>query len=261
MADTQQQIAELSKKITELETKMGGICGEVAELRTIMGPFITRYQTLILPFYEALAGTQREIADRRVAMGDKSAIHPGEPRSPLDRFFEDPNVQEQYERAWQGKKAPRASGPLHLTAASPEIKSLYAGVVAHLHPELAKDKAERERRRQIMTKVDEAYVRRDQISLQAMVDTYQDRSNLLSEAPDDVVAALRERVVLTETAIGKVEGQKFDLRYGLIAKIKAYAEQLWAEEKRDLLGELSREVQRSLDAAQAELETLRASGG
>jgi hypothetical protein len=260
MADTQQQIAELSSKISALQSRLGDLCGEVAELNTIMAPFLARYQSLIWPYYETLANVQREIADRRVAMGDKSAVAPGEARSPLDRFFEDPNVQEQYERAWQGKKATRPTGPLNMSFAPPEIKQIYGEVVGYMHPELTEDKAERERRRQLMVKVDEAYVRRDETSLNAMADMYRDRSYLPGLAPADVLQNLRDRVVMMETAVARIEGQKYDLRYGLIAKMKNYAEQLWAEEKRDLLTELSVEIQRSLDEAQTELASLKQPG-
>jgi hypothetical protein len=258
MADTQQQIAELSEKLAGLQASLGALSGEVAELNTIMAPFMARYQLLIWPYYDALANVQREIADLRVEKGDKSAIGRGEASSPLDRFFEEAGVQEQYERSWQGKKATRPTGPLNITYAPEEIKQLYAEVIGYLHPELAEDKAERDHRRQLMVKVDEAYVRRDQPSLDAVAEMYRNRRNLPGQAAEDVIQGLRDRVVLMETAIAKVEGQKFELRHGLIAKIKAYAEQLWADEKRDLLNELGQEIQRSLNEAQAELDALRA---
>src|SRR5690349_19439475 len=119
MADTQQQIADLSKKITTLQAQMGDLCGDVAELNMIMAPFFARYQKMIWPYYESLAKTQREIADIRVSMGDRSAISAGEARSPLDRFFEEMpiSVQEQYERAWQGKKTEKPEGMQRVAAA------------------------------------------------------------------------------------------------------------------------------------------------
>lgn len=257
MADTQQLVAELSKKIGQLETQFAQLCSEVAELSAIMAPFLTRYQQLIRPYFEALANTQREIADIRVAMGDKSAIMAGEARSPLDRFFDDPDVQEQYERVWQGKKAVRPTGPLNLTTVTPEVKKMYQDVISKMHPLLTADKADRDRRRQLMGKVDEAYVKRDLISLEAMSEMYRPRSKQLGQAPQDVVEHLRDRIVMLEAAISKIEGQKYDLRYGLVAKMRAYAEKMWADEKRDLLAELSQELQASLAEAQASLAAIK----
>ena len=256
MADTQHQIAELSKKISALQIDMGELCGEVAELNVIMSPFLARYQQLIWPYYETLAKTQREIADLRVSKGDKSAISAGEARSPLDRFFDDPSVLEQYERVWLGKKSTKTIGP-SISLAPEEVKQVYAEVVGYLHPELTEDPAERDRRRQLMVKVDDAYVRRDLPSLNAIAEMYRVHSSLPGRAPEDVLQHLRDRVVLLEKAITRIEGQKFELRYGLVAKIKAVAEQLWKEEKRDLLTELSQEIRRSLSEAQNELDNLR----
>jgi len=259
MADTQQQIAELSAKIATLQTQLAELCADVAELNQIMAPFLARYQQLIWPYYEELANTQREIADIRVAKGDKAAINRGETRSPLDRFFEDPTVQEQYERAW-GKTAARAEVIQNKEPAPEEVKALYAEVVGYLHPELTEDPGERDRRRQLMGKVDDAYVRRDQASLDAVAEMYRVRSSLPSRAPEDVIQHLRERVMTLEVAIGKVEGQRYDLRYGMMAKIKSFAEQMWREQKRDLLSELSQEIRQSLSAAQTELDGLRDQG-
>lgn len=259
MADTQQQIAELSKRISALQAQMGELCGDVAELNMIMAPFLARYQQLIWPYYESLAKAQREIADIRVARGDRTAINAGEARSPLDRFFEDLSVEQQYERAWAknaGKAEAPSSGP-NITPAPDEIKQLYAEVVGYLHPELTEDPAERDRRRQLMSKADEAFVRRDRISLDAMAEMYRVRGSLPGRAPDDVVQHLRDRALALEVAIGKIEGIKYDLRYGMMAKIKASAEQMWREHKRDLLTELSQDIRRSLSEAQTELDLLR----
>jgi hypothetical protein len=259
MADTQQQIAELSKKITSLQAQLADLCGDVAELNLVMAPFLARYQQLIWPYYESLAKIQREIADIRVAKGDKSAISKGEARSPLDRFFEDPSVQEQYERAWN-KSSARAESVPSKAPVPDDVRLLYAEVVGYLHPELTDEPAERDRRRQLMGKVDDAYVRRDQPSLEAVAEMYRVRSSLPGRAPEDVVQHLRDRVVTLEVAVGKVEGQKYDLRYGMMAKIKSYAEQMWKEQKRDLLTELSQEIQRSLSDARVELDHLRNEG-
>jgi len=46
----------------------------------------------------------------------------------------------------------------------------------------------------------------------------------------------------------------------MIAKIKSFAEQMWREEKRDLLTELSEEIQQSLANARIELDQLRGEG-
>jgi hypothetical protein len=63
------------------------------------------------------------------------------------------------------------------------------------------------------------------------------------------VADLNERIQMLEMLVSEIEGQYFDLRYGLPAKIKAHAEFAWAESKRDLIAELSNEIQQQLQEA------------
>lgn len=256
MADTQRQIADLSAKVSTLQAQMADLCADVAELHIIMAPFLARYQQMIWPYYESLAKTQREIADIRAARGDRSAINKGEARSPLDRFFDDQGVQAQYERSWS-KTAARTEVIQNKEPAPDQVRQVYAEVVGYLHPELSDDPSERDRRRQLMGKADDAYVRRDLPSLEAVAEMYRVHSSLPGRAPEDVIEHLRARVMTLEVAIGKVEGQRYDLRYGMIAKVKSFAEQMWKEQKRDLLSELSQEIRESLNNALEELENLR----
>jgi hypothetical protein len=258
MSDLHEQMGRLSKQVAELETRLGEAAGNLAELTSIMAPFLARYQDSILHYYDELVQVQREIADLRAARGDRSAVSAGQARSPLDRFL-DQNVpvDVQYARTWQGKKAPKLDGPQNLSPVTPDLKQMYAKVVAHLHPGLADTRAERERMRSLMSKANEAYVRRDVVSMQAMVDAYCTHTNLPAIVDDKVVRYQQDRIQRIEVVIGKIEGQYFDLRYGLPAKIKANAELTWAEEKRDLIAELSGEIRQQLQEAQSELITLK----
>jgi hypothetical protein len=258
MSDYYGQMGQLSKQVSDLETQLGEVAGNLAELISVMAPFLARYQDSILRYYDELIQTQREIADLRAARGDRSAILAGQARSPLDDFLsQNVPVDEQYARVWQGKKAPRIEGPQNLPPVTLDLKQLYAKVVARLHPDLADTRAERDRLRSLMSKANEAYVRRDMISMQAMADVYCTHTNLPAIVDDKVVRYQEARIQRLEVVIGKIEGQYFDLRYGLPAKIKANAELTWAEEKRDLIGELSSELRRQLQEAQSELITLK----
>ncbi len=258
MTDLHQQMAELSKQAAALEDQLGEVAGNLAELISIMAPFLTRYQDQILRYYDELIQAQREVADIRAARGDREAVVAGQARSPLDRFT-DQNipVDEQYARAWQGKKAPKLEGPQKLPPVTSEFKRLYTKVVACMHPDLATTRGERERLRSVISKANDAYVRRDMHSLRTMTEVYCVSTNLPAIVDQKVVDNLHERIQMLEMLVTKIEGQYFDLRYGLPAKIKAHAELAWAQEKRDLIAELSHEIRQQLQEAQSELVTLR----
>jgi len=258
MTDLHQQMAKLSGKISELEAHLGEVAGNLAELNTIMAPFLARYQDSILHYYDELIQVQREIADLRAARGDLDAVSAGQAASPLDRFT-DQNVpvDEQYERMWKGKKVPRLDGPPNLPPAAPELRQLYTKVIARLHPDLANTRSERARLRSLVSKANDSYVRRDMSALRTMADIYCAPSNLPAIVDEKVIEKQRDRVQMLEMLITKIEGKYFDLRYGLPAKIKASAELAWAEEKRDLIADLSTEIRQHLREAHAELITLR----
>jgi hypothetical protein len=213
------EIAGLSQQVTALEAKFAEQAGLLAELRAITLPFLARYQQYIEPFQEELVRIQREIADLRVATGDRTAISAGESRSPLDKFYEEPDVQEQYERVWGtggSKGGSRPTGPLRTLPASPELKKQYAEIVVHLHPLLTDNRAEKERRRQLMMKVDEAYVQRNDISLSALAGVYREQqSNLPALVDDKAVARLHDQILVLEAALAKLEASILIFATGL----------------------------------------------
>ncbi len=260
MSDLNRQMAELSRRIAELEARLGEVAGEHTELTHAMAPFLARYRKEILPYQEELNNVRREIADLKVILGDQGAKRSrGAER--LTSFLPEDYVpvQEQYERVWKGKGSPRPQDPRDpdMPPASLSLKRLYGEVVARVHPDLADTPIERARRRRLMERVEEAYLRRDKRSLEAMADAHRERSNLLAIVDEKAVKELEDRVFLLEELIHRLEGESFELRYGDIAKVKARADQASAE-GRDLLRELSAELQRDLRQAQEELAGLRA---
>ena len=118
MIDLHKQMAQLSQQAAGLEERLGEVAGNLAELTSVMAPFLARFQDRILRYYDELIQAQREIADLRATRGNRSAVSAGQARTPLDRFT-DQNipVDEQYARAWQGKKAPKLEGPQNLPPA------------------------------------------------------------------------------------------------------------------------------------------------
>lgn len=258
MAELHDKMRDLSQQLAELRAKLGEVSSEYAELNSIMAPFAARFRREVLQYHDALLAVQREIADLKAVKGDYIARDAGEVISPLSRFFEDyAPVQEQFDRLQRGKESLGLSD-LDLPPASPKLKQYYAEVVAKNHPALADTPAERERRRSTMQKANEAFIRRDEVTLHGMARLQRERSNLPAIVDERVVNDLRDEAHALETLIGKLEGQVFELRYGVFAKIKAYADQAQAEGQ-DLLQQLNREVRRDLQQAQQELSALKAS--
>jgi len=133
---------------------------------------------------------------------------------------------------------------------------MYMVIVPRLHPGLTRLRDEYERRKLLLEKVDLAYARRDAISLQGIHDALKGRDQNLPAVVDEAaVARLRRRVFDLEQTIANIEGRVSDFRFGEIARVKAHTD-FFKKQERDLLSELSDEMQQEADLAIRELKSL-----
>jgi hypothetical protein len=107
----------------------------------------------------------------------------------------------------------------------------------------------------MMHDVNKAYIKRNTIGMQGVADAMRDRGNLPTVVTEATVKDLRSRTTLLEWAIVRLEGQIYELRYGDIAKLLILSEQA-KKQDRDLIHDLSQDIQRDLEAARHELAAL-----
>lgn len=256
MSDYHDEMRRLSEQIAELEPELGRVAGEVAELQSVLAPFMQQFRRDVLQYYDQLVAVEREIADLRVMRGELKARDAKYTQSPLHRFSEDnPSVQEQYERVWQGKEVPKFKGP-ELSPASEKVQRFYATVVANVHPGLTEDPQERAKRAKDMKRADEAYIKRNEIALRGMAEMYRQRSNLPAIVDQRVVNELRDKFYMMEELVAQLEGQAFELRYGDVAKVKAHADAA-LKNGHNLLLEMGAEIQDKYYQAQSTLSALK----
>jgi hypothetical protein len=257
MANLQRRIDELSEQLAQLESRLGEAAGELAELNHIMAAFLERYRTEIMEPLEELVLIEREVADLRIMLGDRQAMEAGEITSPLERLRKaNRSVEEQYRKTWIEPDKPRPDQTGSLAPANEKVKTLYGQLVSRLHPYLVTDPEERLRRVDLMRQVNEAYVKRNHISLQAMYDAVRERSNLPAVASEQVVEDLHDRVLDLELLVTQIEGQRFELRHGEVGVVWAEAQQAKAE-GRDLLQELNRDIRIAINTGRRTLGELR----
>jgi hypothetical protein len=88
------------------------------------------------------------------------------------------------------------------------------------------------------------------------VDSLTTKTNLPAVADYDVIRKLEDRIYQLETVSQNISGQYYDYRYGDVARIRVYALQA-EEEGRDLLANLSENLQRTLRNTLEELKKLK----
>jgi hypothetical protein len=139
---------------------------------------------------------------------------------------------------------------------SPDLKSLFREVAKRIHPDFAKDEADRQRRTHFMAAANEAYSKGDAEALQRILDEYSESTDAITgEGIGAELIRIIRQIAEAKRHIAAIEQELADLHASEIAKLKAdvdAAEQLG----RDLLAELAAIVGEQLARARKEYETL-----
>ena len=258
----EQQMKSLASSIARLEMQLGKVAGQMAELSKTIAPFLARYQRDVLRYHQEVAVLQREIMDLRGMIGDSDALAPGEAESPLNKILATdyegiPSVEEQYRRIQEGYKGVFGPESETLPPASEAVKRLYGKAISLTHPDLARTLKERKQRAPLVNRVNTAYLKRDEMTLQIVVDSYTPQSNLPIHANHSYADEMRQQALKLEQLIQRLEGQLYDVQHGDVARVWSQAQEA-KNEDRDLLSELSTQLQELRSAKQRERDELRA---
>jgi hypothetical protein len=137
---------------------------------------------------------------------------------------------------------------------SAELKSLYREVAKRVHPDLAVDQADRDKRERLMAEANLAYQRGDSDTLKRILEEYESSPESVhgTGTAADLVRVIRQMSQLRRRLI-QVEEEITSLNSSDIAKLKVRAEEADAK-GRDLLAEMARDVQDRVDTARRRYE-------
>ena len=139
---------------------------------------------------------------------------------------------------------------------SPELKRIYREAAKRIHPDLASDPADQERRNRFMAEANRAYETGDAEGLQRILDEYQDGADAV--AGEGIGAELIRIIRQISQARGRVSDieQELDvLRSSEIALLMKQAEES-AQAGRDLLAELATTVREQIEGTKKGYEAL-----
>ena len=139
---------------------------------------------------------------------------------------------------------------------SADLKTLFREVAKRIHPDFAKDDAERQRRTRFMAEANEAYSRGDAEALQRILDEYSESSeSVQGEGFGAELIRIIRQIAEAKKHIVAIEQELATLRASEIAKLRNDVEV--AEQRgRDLLAELAATVGEQVARARREYETL-----
>lgn len=139
--------------------------------------------------------------------------------------------------------------------ATAELRTLYRELAKRVHPDLAVDEADRQRRESLMAEANAAYQRGDAYALRRILEEYENSPESVRGAgiAADLVRVIRQ-IRQVGNRLSQIELEIASLIDSDIAKLRANADAARAG-GRELFTEMADDVRRRIDVARRRFET------
>lgn len=247
MSELAPEEVELNKKLAVLERLKDRLADreeEMADLRGELERFEARYTMEVGRLYAEQDDIDAQIAEEEVKL-----------------VPDDEEIKKKAEelRRRAEESAARANAELAETdwVPTPEAKKAYHNLARVIHPDLALDAAEKEKRHGLMAKLNAAYSSGDQKELNRLVESFRNSPDLVGgdSAGDRLVRAIRQISQVNrrfrELADERAAAESSEL-YELLQKFHAEGEQ-----GRDLLRQIAERAKTHILKSRRRLENLR----
>lgn len=240
---------ELNKKravLERLSDRLADLEESMADLRAELERFEARYTMGVGRLYANLDEIEAQIAEEeyKLVPDDEEIKKKAEE---LRR-----RAEESAARAREAEDAEQSTWE-----PTPEARKAYHSLARTIHPDLALDVAEKEKRHGLMAELNEAYSSGDQARLNRLVEQFRSSPDLVQgdSIGDDLVRAIRQiaqvKARLIELKQEKQEAEASEL-YSLWQKMLAES-----DEGRDMLAQMAARTEVQIGKSQRRLENLR----
>lgn len=221
---------------------------ELVDLRSQLAAFEGRYLRQVGVLYSELDEWKARISELRARLNPSAAA----------------TEQAQQAREQARQTHEEAHGEASETrdfTPSPDLKRLYREVARRIHPDLAKDSADLERRTRLMAEANRAYEAGDAEALQRILDEYQDGADAVEgEGIGAELIRIIRQIGMAKARVAAIEQELASLRLSEIALLKKQAEEK-EQDGHDLLAELATAVREQIEHARREHDALSKQGG
>ena len=237
------QLQVLTRQLLERERGL-------AAYRNELTAFETRYRRALGTRYARLD----ELAERldETEASDPNPLGPDpDPGDPAERY---PGQGLPGEQNWAwGEREPEKE-PEHRAPVSDEAKRLFRQLARLIHPDLAGDAAERERRTNLMVAANDAYEQGDVVALERLLADWHASPEAVTGrgAMADLERTIR-RIAQVEASMARIEDELAELEASAMGWLRRRVEKA-TREGWDLLAHMVRELDRQISEAQQELE-------
>jgi hypothetical protein len=237
------QLRVLSRQLLERER-------ELATYRSELHAFETSYRKALGSRYARLD----ELAERldQTAAPDRPAAEPGpDDDGPAERY-PGQGVPGGQNWAW-GEREPERE-PERRAPVSEEAKRLFRQLARLIHPDLAADPQERERRTNLMVAANDAYEQGDVAALERLLEEWHASPEAVTgRGTAAELERTRRRIAQAEASMRRIDEELAELEASAMGWLRRRVEKA-AREGWDLLAHMVRELDRQIGEAQLELE-------
>ncbi len=234
-------LLEQRERLAALRTALTNRESDLAQARAELKTFETRYLAQVGILYVTLDDLEARIAEREVDLYDSDAARR---RAQQARQ----RAQETHEAAFSAELPPKEFDP------PPSLKTLFREVARRIHPDFASDDAEQKHFTLLMTRANQAYSRGDTESLQRLLDDYLEvhASHTLEGDASELLRMTRQ-IQHAERDLATLDAERQTLLASEIGQLQVDAEAA-AQQGRDLLAELARNLEEQIADAQHRFE-------
>lgn len=230
---------ELEKKKAELaalEAELAERELERATLKAELHTFEQRYLRIVGARYAELDEIKAQIAEAQ------SRLHPNNKAAQEDAK----QAREQAQESAGAAADAQAIEPRPKFQPSDDLKKLYRDLARKMHPDLATDPQERERRHQLMVEVNRAYEIGDEERLQAILRDWQSSpESIKDESIGAELIRLIRQIAQIEQRITAIEKKIAELQASELAELKARVERS-ENDGCDLLAEMAADLKEEI---------------
>ena len=240
LAAKREELARLEAELADRELALASL---KAELAAFEGLYLRRVGVL----YAELDEWNARLAELR-------AERAGTPEADAEAAEAHSQARESYSAA-HGEAA-----EVQPFTPSPELRSLYREAAKRVHPDVATDEKDRQRRERLMKEVNAAYAAGEEDTLQRILDGLDNSPDAVqgSGVGADLIRVLRQLKQVRDR-LAAIDLETVQLSGTDLAQLKSKAD-LAAEDDRDLLGEMAISIRGRVNAVRRQFEDQFAGG-